>query len=115
MPFLLIAAGVLATGVAIYLLILILCAAGTTLCRWLDRRTARRKADAATRVIRRLDLTEQIPVIGEGVDHDAPGGAGRTPTRSAPLGFHPLPRCRPAPRPTAQSAATSRLPLGPRP
>lgn len=90
MTFLLIAVGVLATGVALYLLILLLCAAGTTLCRWLDRRTARRKADAATRVIRRLDLTEQIPVIGHGDDDDAPGGAGRTPDPARTTGVPPL-------------------------
>jgi hypothetical protein len=89
MTFLLIAAGVLATGVALYLLILLLCAAGTRVCRWLDRRTARRKADAATRVIRRLDLTEQIPVIGHG-DDDAPGGAGRTPDPARTTGVPPL-------------------------
>ncbi len=89
MTFLLIAVGVLATGVALYLLILVLCAAGMTLCRWLDRRTARRKADAATRMIRQLDLTEQIPVIGHG-DDDAPGGAGRTPDLARTTGVPPF-------------------------
>ncbi|HEX5402314.1 MAG TPA: hypothetical protein VFX16_08435 [Pseudonocardiaceae bacterium] len=78
MTVLLIAAGVVATGVALYLLHLILRAAGTSRNRRLDLLTARCRAGAPTRVVHRLDLTGQVRVIGHG-DDDAPGGAGRYP------------------------------------